>query len=53
MSLGRTTYALLESDNLVVCQGISLGNHGYQVNFGMQPAHEFDVDLLKAVTFFE
>lgn len=43
------THALFESDNLIIGQGVGLGNDRYQIDFGMQAAHEFDVNLLQPI----
>lgn len=41
------TYALLELNDLLVCQRVRLGDHRDQVDFGVEAAHEFDVNLLQ------
>lgn len=41
--------ALLEFDDFLVREGISLGNHGDEVDFGVQLTHEFDINLLERV----
>jgi len=45
----RAAYALLETDDLLVGQGIGLGNVMDQINLGVQAAHELDIDLLESV----
>jgi hypothetical protein len=39
VEVGKEAYALLEADNLLVGQGICLGDDGDQVNLGVQAAH--------------
>jgi len=45
----RAAYALLETDDLLISQGISLGNVMDQINLGVQAMHELDIDLLESV----
>lgn len=45
--MGRAAYALLEADDLLVSQGVGLGNDGDQVNLGVQAAHKLDIDVLE------
>jgi len=45
----RAAYALLETDDLLVGQGVGLGNDRDQINLGVQAAHELDIDLLESV----
>lgn len=42
-------YSLLEQSNLLIRQGISLGNDGDQVHFGVQTTHHLDVERLQRV----
>jgi hypothetical protein len=44
------TYPGLESDDLLISHGISLGNDRDQVDLGMQSAHDFDVQWLQSMT---
>jgi hypothetical protein len=46
---GSATYALLEANDLLVGQGVSLGNDGDQVNLSVKAAHNLDIDLLEPV----
>lgn len=39
------TYSLFERDDFVVGEGISLGNDGNKVDFGMEATHKFDINL--------
>ena len=39
----------LEVGDLLVCQSVSLGDDGYQIDFGVQSAHEFNVNLFETV----
>jgi hypothetical protein len=41
--------ALLEFDDLLVGESISLGDNGDEVDAGMQSAHEFHIDLFQSV----
>ena len=41
---------MLEGDNLLVCECIGLGNDGDQVDLGVQPTHDLDVERLERVT---
>lgn len=43
------TYSLLKLSNLLVRQGIGLGDHRDQVDLGVQPAHDLNVQRLKGV----
>lgn len=43
----RRAYAGLEISNFFIRQGISLGNNGNQVNFGVQLPHELDINRLQ------
>ena len=43
------TYSLLELRNLLVRQGIGLGDHRDQVDLGVQPAHDLNVQRLEGV----
>lgn len=43
------THPLLEVSDLIIGQGIRLGNNRNKVDFGVQPAHEFNVNLLQAI----
>ena len=45
----RVAYVLLETDDLLVSQGIGLGNVMDQINLGVQAAHELNIDLLGSV----
>jgi len=47
--VGREAYTLLEADNLLIGQGVRLGDDGDQVNLGVQAAHKLDIDLLEPV----
>ena len=47
--IGREAYALLEADNLLVGQGVRLGDDGNQVHLGVEAAHNLDIDLLEPV----
>jgi hypothetical protein len=49
IGLVSTTYTLLESGNLLVGQGISLGNDGNEVNLGVETAHNLNVQGLQGV----
>lgn len=42
------TYTLLEGNDLVISECISFCDDRYQVNFGVQPAHKLDINLLEA-----
>jgi hypothetical protein len=42
--------ALLEFDDLLIGKGISLSDDGNEVDFGVESAHEFDINLLQGVT---
>lgn len=44
---GLPTHALLEADDLLVRQGVGLGDNGDEIDFGVQALHEFDVNLLE------
>ena len=41
---------MLEVGNFLVCQRVCLGNDRNQVDFGVQPTHDFDVQRLQGVT---
>lgn len=43
------TYSALEMENLVVRQGIGLGDHRDQVDLGVQPAHDLNVQRLQGM----
>jgi hypothetical protein len=43
------THPLLEVGDFFVGQGIRLGNDGNEVDFGVQPTHEFNVNLLQTI----
>jgi hypothetical protein len=45
----KEAYSLLEQGNLLIRQGISLGNDGDQVHFGVQTTHHLDVQGLQRV----
>lgn len=47
--IAREAYALLEADNLLVGQGVRLGDDGNQVHLGVEAAHNLDIDLLEPV----
>jgi hypothetical protein len=49
LSLRNGAYSLLEHRDLLVGQGIGLGNDRNQVDFGVQAAHDFDVEGLEGV----
>jgi hypothetical protein len=44
------TYSGLEARNLLIGQGISLGNDWDQVDLGMKTTHDFDVKRLQGMT---
>lgn len=44
------TYTLLERENLLVCESVGLGNNGNEVNLGVQPAHDLNIERLQRVT---
>jgi hypothetical protein len=43
------TYPVLEGENLVVSEGVGLGDDGDEVDLGMQAAHDLDVQRLQRV----
>ena len=43
------THPLLEVGDFFVGQGIRLGDDGNEIDFGVQPTHEFDVNLLQTI----
>jgi hypothetical protein len=43
------THPLLELNNLLICQGICLGNNRNQVDLGMEPPHNLDIQRLQGV----
>lgn len=45
----RWPYPLLEVGNFLVGHGVSLCNNRYQVDFGVQPTHKLDVNLLQSI----
>lgn len=45
----ENTYSLLEQSNLLIGQGIGLGNDGDQVDLGVQAAHDLDIQRLEGV----
>lgn len=45
----ETPYTLLERCNLLIGEGIGLGDDWDEVDFGVQPAHDFDVKRLQRV----
>jgi len=45
----KGTYSLLEQSNLLVRKSIGLGNDGNQVDLGVQPAHDLNVQRLQGV----
>ena len=47
--MGRAAYALLEADDLLVGQGVRLGDNRDQVDLSVQAAHELDINLLEPV----
>jgi len=47
--VSKAAYALFETDNLLIGQGVGLGNDRDQINLGVQAAHELDIDLLESV----
>ena len=44
----RDSYPSLEFGNLIVREGIGLRDHGNEIDLGMEPAHELDVQGLQA-----
>jgi hypothetical protein len=44
------THALLESRNLIVGQGVGLGDDRNEVDLGVESAHDLDVQRLQGVT---
>ena len=44
-------YPGLEFGDFFVRESIRLGNHRDQIDFGVKPAHELNVNLLQAVEF--
>jgi len=44
----EAAYSALEVENLLISQGVSLGDDRNQVDFRVKTAHEFDINLLKA-----
>lgn len=48
-TINGSTYALLEQGDLLVGQGIGLGDNGDQVDLGVQAAHNLDVQRLQRV----
>lgn len=44
-----TTYTLLEEEEIILSQGISLGNDRNQVDAGAQSLHDFDIERLQSV----
>jgi hypothetical protein len=45
----KETYSLLEQSNLLVGQGIGLGDHRDQVDLGVEAAHDLDIQRLEGV----
>lgn len=46
---GRHAYSLLEQGHFFVGQGVGLGDDRNQVDLGVQPAHDFDIQRLQRV----
>ena len=46
----RETYSLLERRDLLVGESVGLGNDGDQVDLGVQPLHDLNVQRLEGVT---
>lgn len=44
MDADVSAYPVLEQGDLLLGQGVRLGNNGNEVDLLMQPPHEFDVD---------
>lgn len=44
------SYSLLEQSNLLIGEGVCLGNDRDQVDLGVQPAHDLNVQRLQGVT---
>jgi hypothetical protein len=44
------TYTLLEGGNLIVGEGVGLGDHRNEVDLGVQTAHDLDIERLERVT---
>lgn len=42
------TYASLEVGDLLICQGVCLGDDGNEVHSGVQLPHELDIDRFQA-----
>lgn len=50
MRRGSYSYSLLEVRDLVIGQGVSLGNDGDQVNLAVQLLHDFNVKRLEGMS---
>ena len=44
----RGNYPSLEFGDLIVREGIGLRDHGNEIDLGMEPAHEFDIQRFQA-----
>ena len=42
------TYARFKFRDLLICQGVCLGDDGNEVNFGVKLLHELDINGLQA-----
>jgi len=45
----KNAHSLLECMDLLVSQCISLGNDGYQIDFGMESTHKLNIDGAKPI----
>ena len=48
--MGWVSYSLLEQSNLLIGEGVCLGNDRDQVDLGVQPAHNLNVQRFQGVT---
>ena len=48
---GGDSHPRLELRNFLLGHCISFGNHRYQIDFGMKPAHELNIELLQTIQY--